>query len=219
MRNFLLGVLSGVLATALAATALVLSVRGEVSPSSAPTPTASPVPSGRPTDFAADDTWLGVVDLNSSEIVTSGGGFIDVSAKGRGIRVSDRGIHAQHLDLEATLPWAVAATQVGEGVELYAAGSGRAGISRTIEVLGQRVPVKATGTVRADNGELVIEPESVDLDGPDWLDTVASAAARALVTIRQPVQGVPDGLRLTGVSVIDTGFRATLSGDGVTITN
>ena len=28
-----------------------------------------------------------------------------------------------------------------------------------------------------------------------------------------------DGLRLTGVSVIDTGFRATLSGDGVTITN
>ena len=178
MRNFLLGVLSGVLATALAATALVLSVRGEVSPSSAPTPTASPVPSGRPTDFAADDTWLG-----------------DVSAKGRGIRVSDRGIHAQHLDLEATLPWAVAATQVGEGVELYAAGSGRAGISRTIEVLGQRVPVKATGTVRADNGELVIEPESVDLDGPDWLDTVASAAARALVTIRQPVQGGPDGLR------------------------
>ena len=146
-------------------------------------------------------------------------GFIDVSANGRGIRVSDKGIHAQHLDLEATLPWAVAATQVGEGVELYAAGSGRAGISRTIEVLGQRVPVKATGTVRADNGELVIEPESVDLDGPDWLDTVASAAARALVTIRQPVQGVPDGLRLTGVSVIDTGFRATLSGDGVTITN
>lgn len=44
------------------------------------------------------------------------------------------------------------------------------------------------------------------------MDTVASAAARSLVSIRQPVQGVPDGMRLTQVSPIESGFRATLTG-------
>jgi hypothetical protein len=161
-------------------------------------------------------TWLGALDLGSSEVLTDGGTFRDVVAKGTGVTVTDKGITADRLDLEVTLPWASAAQQVGPRVELYAAGPGEAGLSRTVSVLGQDIPVRAAGIVRAEGGLLVIEPRTIDLQGPDWLD---SAAARSLVTIRQPLQGVPEGMRLTEVRVIDTGFRATLSGTDVTIAN
>ena len=41
------------------------------------------------------------------------------------------------------------------------------------------------------------------------------AAVRELVTIRQPVEGVPEGLVLQEVAVQDDGFRARLSGTDV----
>ena len=44
-----------------------------------------------------------------------------------------------------------------------------------------------------------------------------SSLARSLVTIRQPVPGVPDGLGLTDVAVTPAGFDASLSGTDVTI--
>lgn len=217
MRSFLLGILTALLVAAGAGGALVLSVSSD-SPASGPTPSAHSSSAPRPpTTVGAGDTWLGVVDVTSSEVLTDGGGFTDVTATGHGVTVSEGGIHADRLDLDVTLPWATAAAQVGPGVELYAAGPGRAGLSRTLELLGQQVPVRATGTVRAEGGQLVIEPEEVDLEGPDWLDSVASAGARALVTIRQPVQGVPAGMRLESVSVIDSGFRAALTGQDVTL--
>ena len=83
---------------------------------------------------------------------------------------------------------------------------------------GREVEVRATGTVRAVDGQLVIEPETVDLDGPDWLDSAASALVRQLVTIRHTVEGVPEGMALTSVSVQEGGFRAHLRGDDVAIT-
>lgn len=222
VRNFLLGVVTTLFVVVLGVGALVLSVRTD-SPSGTTdqgtTPTSSASTAPRPTSVAKGETWLGVVDFNSSEVLTDGGGFVDVDAKGSGVTVSDKGIRADRLDLIATLPWAAAASQVGDGVELYAAGSGQAGLSRTVELLGQKVPVKAAGVVRAEAGLLVIEPKTIDLQGPDWLDSVASAAARSLVTIRQPVQGVPAGMQLTDVKVIPDGFRATLTGTNVTITN
>lgn len=220
MRNFLLGVISGVVVMALAGTALLFSVRGATSTPapSATSPSASPGPTAnRPSAVAAGETWLATVSFTSSDVLTDGGGFLDVKAEGEGVTLSGKGIRAQRLDLEATLPWVAAATQVGDGVTLYAAGNGRAGVSRTVTLLGQDVPVKATGTVRAEDGLLVIEPEEVDLQGPAWLDRAASALARTLITIRQPVQGVPAGMKLTKVSVIDSGFRAALQGTNITI--
>ena len=74
-----------------------------------------------------------------------------------------------------------------------------------------------TGTVQAVDGQLVIEPETVDLDGPDWLDSAASALVRELVTIRHTVEGVPEGMALTSVAVQEGGFRAHLRGDDVAL--
>ena len=40
----------------------------------------------------------------------------------------------------------------------------------------------------ADGGQLLIEPETVDLGGPSFLDSAASTLARSLATIRQDVR-------------------------------
>jgi hypothetical protein len=58
----------------------------------------------------------------------------------------------------------------------------------------------------------VIEPETVDLGGPDLLDSAASEAVRRLVTVRQQVEGLPQGMRLTRVEVVAGGFRVHLEG-------
>ena len=91
---------------------------------------------------------------------------------------------------------------------VYDAGNGKTGVERAVTILGRDLTLKATGTVSADGGQLLIEPETVDLGGPAFLDSAASALARSLATIRQDVPGVPEGMSLTAVEVTDAGFAA-----------
>lgn len=214
MRSFLAGVLTTLVALAVAAVLAVASL-----PLAEPAPDASAparTPSGTPAGVAEGETWLADVDLSSSSVLASDGPFTDVRATGTGVRLTADGLRAQRLDLGAVLPFATAARQIGD-VELYAAGNGRAGVRRTATILGRDIEVRATGTVRAVGGQLVIEPVSVDLGGPSLVDSALSAAARRFVTVRHTVTGLPAGLRLTGVSVQQNGFRTTLSGSDVVL--
>jgi hypothetical protein len=202
---------------ALVSTGLLLSL-GRSGSSGAQVPSAPPAATPTPpTDLAEGDTWLEEVDLTSVAVVTADGALKDVHAVGSDVRLGNRGLVAGRLWIDATLPFATAAAQVGKGVTLYAAGNGRAGIRETLTLLGRRVPVSAIGRVSADRGELLIEPEQIDLGGPSWLDSGLSALARAAVTIRQPIHGVPEGMQLTRVSVTDAGFQAHLEGVGIRI--
>lgn len=219
MKQFALGATSMLAALVVAVLAVVWSVGspGSGSPVPSPTTTSSP-PASAPTDLADGETWLGDVRLTSADVVTADGGLSDVTAVGSGVTLTADGLRAGRLDLDATLPFDTAAAQIGGGVSLYAASSGRAGLRREVSVLGREVEVRASGTVKAVDGRLVIEPETIDLDGPDWLDSAASSIVRRLVTIRHTVEGVPDGMALTSVSVQPDGFRAHLRGEGVAIT-
>ncbi|WP_353952895.1 LmeA family phospholipid-binding protein [Knoellia sp. S7-12] len=219
MKQFVLGAVTMLVALVLAAVALLWSVGspGSGSDVAVPTVSAAPRPSA-PTDLAKGETWLGDVRLTSAQVVTGDGGLRDVTAIGSAVTLTGNGLRAGRLDIDAALPFETAASQIGDGVTLYAADGGLAGLRRRVSVLGQDVEVRATGQVRAVDGQLVITPETIDLDGPDWLDTAASAIVRRLVTIRHTVQGVPDGMALTAVSVQADGFRAHLRGDDVTIT-
>ena len=219
VKQFVLGAASMLVALVVAMTAVVWSVGSPGSGADVPSPpaTSSTSPSA-PTDLAEGETWLGDVRLTSADVVTADGGLSDVSAVGSGVTLTADGLRAGRLDLDATLPFDTAASQIGGGVSLYAADSGLAGLRRRVTVLGRDVEVRATGTVRAVDGRLVIEPETVDLDGPDWLDSAASAVVRQLVTIRHTVEGVPDGMALTSVSVQPDGFRAHLRGSDVAVT-
>lgn len=211
MRTFLLGLLTGLLAAALVVAGLIASVLAL--PQDEPPPSAPPVAiPGAPTRLEPGQTWLSAVVLDSTAVLTQDGQLRDVRATGRDVSLTNDGLTAGSLTIDAVLPFTSAADQVGDGVVLYAAGSGRAGLRRTVSLLGRDVPVTATGTVRVEDGLLVIEPETVDLGGPDFLDSAASAAVRRLVTVRQQVEGLPQGMRLTRVEVVSTGFRVHLEG-------
>ena len=221
MKNFLLGVGATLAVIALVLVVLVFSLGSGAS--SATGTTASPRPSGsatvaqQPTDLAADETWLGAVDLRSQDVVSAKGSLVDVVAKGSGVRFSQKGLQAQTLDIDATIPFATVAEQVGQDVTVYDAGNGKTGVERQVTILGRDITLKATGTVTADGGQLLIEPETIDLGGPSFLDAAASTLARSLATIRQDVPGVPAGMSLDAVAVTPQGFDAQLSGTDVTI--
>lgn len=219
VKRFLLGFGAAFVLMALVSTGLLLSLGrsgGSIAPPRSGPPSLTPTP---PKDLAKGDTWLEKVDLTSVAVVTADGALENVHAVGSDVRLGKQGLLAGRLAIDATLPFATAAAQVGKGVTLYAAGNGRAGIRQTLTLLGRQVPVSAIGRVSADRGELLIEPEQIDLGGPSWLDSGLSALARAAVTIRQPLQGVPDGMRLTRVSVTDAGFRAHLEGVAIHISD
>ncbi len=221
MKNFLLGVGATLAALALVLVVLVFSL-GSGAPAGTGT-TASPSPTGsapvaqRPTDLAEDETWLGAVDLRSQDVVSAKGDLVDVVATGSGVRFSQAGLKAQRLDIDATIPFSTVARQVGADVTLYDAGNGKTGVERTVTILGRDLTLKATGTVSADGGQLLIEPETIDLGGPSFLDSAASSLARGLATIRQDVPGVPTGMSLDDVQVTPQGFDARLSGTDVVI--
>ena len=221
MKNFLLGVGATLAVIALALVVLVFSLGSGAS--SATGSTASPRPTGsatvaqQPADLKEDETWLGAVDLRSQDVVSAKGSLVDVVAKGSGVRFSQKGLQAQTLDIDATIPFTTVAEQVGQGVTVYDAGNGKTGVERQVTILGRDLTLKATGTVTADGGQLLIEPETVNLGGPSFLDAAASTLARSLATIRQDVPGVPTGMSLTAVEVTPQGFDAQLSGTDVVV--
>ncbi len=221
MKNFLLGVGATLAALVLVLVGLVFSL-GSDAPSGAGS-TASPRPTGsvpvaqQPTDLKDDETWLGAVDLRSQDVISAKGDLVDVVATGSGVRFSQAGLKAQRLDIDATIPFATVAKQVGADVTVYDAGNGKTGVERTVTILGRDLTLKATGTVSADGGQLLIEPETIDLGGPSFLDSAASSLARGLATIRQDVPGVPTGMSLDEVQVTPQGFDARLSGTDVVI--
>jgi len=219
VKLFLLGVGSTLAVLALALLVVLFSLSsGSPQPSAAPSSTTSVTAPAAPTDLGEDETWLGSVDLRSEDVVSAKGDLVDVVATGSGVRFSDAGLLAQSLDIDATIPFTTVATQVGADVTVYDAGNGKTGVERTVTILGRELNLKATGTVSADGGQLLIEPETVDLGGPSFLDSAASALARSLATIRQDVPGVPEGMSLTAVEVTPEGFDAQLTGTDVVVT-
>ena len=221
MKNFLLGVGVTLAALALGIVVLFFSLGSGASPSAdppaSPRPTSSPTVAQQPVDLAVDETWLGAVELRSQDVVSAEGDLVDVVATGSGVRFSQAGLRAQRLDIDATIPFDTVAEQVGQDVTVYDAGNGKTGVERQVTLLGRDITLKATGTVSADGGQLLIEPETVDLGGPAFLDSAASTLARSLATIRQDVSGVPEGMSLTAVQVTPEGFDAQLNGTDVSI--
>ncbi|HHU10040.1 MAG TPA: LmeA family phospholipid-binding protein [Intrasporangiaceae bacterium] len=217
-RPFALGCIAGLLVAALGGMLLFIAITspaGTPPPGRTSAPGFTPGPSA-PATVAPGETWLGDVDLSSSSVLTSDGPLRNVEATGAGVTLTADGLQAGRLQIEATLPFGSAAEQIGDDIELYAAGT-LAGMRRTVEILGREVTIEATGIVRADRGQLVIEPQMIDLGSFAWIDSVASAAVRAFVTIRHTVTGIPEGLRLDEVEVRGDGFRVDLSGRNVRI--
>lgn len=220
MRQFVLGVVTTLVVLAVGAGVLLVSLGSGADPAtpqasgSTATPGARPEP---PEDLTEEETWLGTVDFAGEDLVSPDGDLAIVDATGSGVRFGTGGLRAARLDIDATIPFDTLAEQVGPDTRIYAVSGGLAGVEREVTILGRDLTVRATGAVTADGGQLVIEPETVDLGGPSFVDATLSAIARTLVTIRQDVPGVPSGMALTDVSVTGAGFGAQLTGTDVTI--
>lgn len=199
---------------------LALSGRADGPASEAPLPAPVPAPPAAappPADLAADETWLGDVTLDAGQLVTAESDLRDVQAVGSDVRTGPGGTRVGSLAVDATVPFAVVAEQLGPGTTLEPADDGEATVRRRVLVLGREVEVAATGTVEAVGGRLVVEPRTIDVGGTTFLSEALGTAARELVVIEQEVEGLPEGLVLREVTVTDGGFRARLDGRDVLV--
>ncbi|MCC2592136.1 DUF2993 domain-containing protein [Tessaracoccus sp. OS52] len=185
-------------------------------PSATPTPTAS-ASATAPADLAADEVWLGAMELQSAVVVLSGSTLTDVEAWGDGVRSGPQRLVVEQLEVRATVPFDTVAAELGGDSRVRAAEGGQAAVHRTVDVLGRQIAVVATGTVEVRDGLIVVEPRSIDLGGPDFLSDAIAALVREFVTIEQPVEGLPPNLVLRDVEVDQDGFRVLLTGQDVVL--
>lgn len=185
------------------------------SPTPATSATGAAVP---PSDLGKDETWLGDMDVNSNIVVLPDSSLLDVEAQGYGARSGPNGVTVERLEVQATVPFANVEAELGGDSRVSPGKNGQATIERTGEVLGRQISVRATGTVKAKNGLLVVEFRSIDVGGPESVSRALAAAARQFIKIEHPIAGLPKNLVLKDVTVQEDGFRAKLSGQDVVLT-
>jgi hypothetical protein len=117
-------------------------------------------------------------------------------------------VPVDRIDGTATLSYALLSSQLGADTTLTREGSGLR-ITRTVEILGQRLPLTAAGTMTLEGSDLVVDVEQAagaGVDVPDWL----LSRAADLLDLRYTVPALPFGLQLTGVTPADDGVDLAL---------
>lgn len=195
---------------------------GGATPTPAPTtaeptsgPTGDPKP---PPDLTEEQVWFGNVELDSESLVAAGTPLLDVVGSGRDVTSGQDGVAAGWVRLTGTVPFHVIATELGPETAVGPAGGDEVQVVRTLELLGRGVDVLATGTVDVVDGRLVVEPTTVEIEGGGFLSSVLTGLAKRFVRIEHDIEGLPEGLVLQHVEIVDDGFRAILEGSDVILT-
>ncbi len=117
-------------------------------------------------------------------------------------------VPVDRIDGTATLSYALLSAQLEGDTTVTREGS-RLRIARTVELLGQTVPLTAAGTVTLDGNDLVVDVQQVagaGVEVPDWL----LSRATGLLDLRYTVPALPFGLKLTSVTPADDGVELGL---------
>lgn len=112
-------------------------------------------------------------------------------------------VPVDRLDGTATLSYALLSAQLGGDTTVSRAPGGLR-ITKTVEVLGQTLPLTATGTVSLDGNQIVVDVQKaagVGVDVPSFLVTRVSD----VLDLRYDVPALPFGLQLTSVTPADDG--------------
>lgn len=149
------------------------------------------------------------ISLTADQLGQPAGTRADIALHGVRVPLSSvlsgsvREVPVDRVEGTATLSYDLLAAQLGGDTTLRREGDGLR-ITRTVEVLGQTVPLTAAGTVTLDGGDLVVDVATATgagVDVPGFLiDQVAD-----LLDLRYTVPALPFGLRLTGVTPADDG--------------
>jgi len=143
------------------------------------------------------------ISLTADELGQPEGTRADVVLRGVEVPLSSvlsgsvQEVPVDRIDGTATLSYALLSAQLGPDTRLERAGD-RLRITRTVEVLGQRLRLTATGRVTLDGNDLVVDVEEVSGAGIEVPGFLLDRAA-GLLDLRHPVPALPFGLRLTSV--------------------
>jgi thiol-disulfide isomerase/thioredoxin len=106
-------------------------------------------------------------------------------------------VPVDRVDGTATLSYALLSAQLGGDTTLRREGDGLR-ITKTVEVLGQTLPLTAVGTVSLDGNQLVVDVEKAAGAGVDVPGFLVSRVSD-LLDLRYDVPALPFGLQLTVV--------------------
>jgi len=112
-------------------------------------------------------------------------------------------VPVERIDGTATLSYALLSAQLGGDTTLRREGDGLR-ITKTVDVLGQTLPLTATGTVTLEGGDVVVDVETASGAGVEIPGFLVDRVADEL-DLRYAVPALPFGLQLTGVAPAEDG--------------
>jgi hypothetical protein len=112
-------------------------------------------------------------------------------------------VPVDRIDGTATLSYELLSAQLGGDTTLRPEGDDLR-ITKTVEVLGQTIPLTAVGTVSLDGNQLVVDVEKATGAGVDLPDFLVSRVSD-LLDLRYDIPALPFGLQLTEVEPAEDG--------------
>ncbi|MEI4270234.1 DUF2993 domain-containing protein [Klenkia sp. LSe6-5] len=161
------------------------------------------------------------IALTADELGQPAGTTADVSLQGVQLPLSDvlggrvSQLPVDRVDGQASVPLSLLADQLGGDTTLTREGDGLR-ITKTVELLGQTIPLTAAGTVSLDGQDLVVDVDSASGAGIDVPQFVLEQA-QELLEFRYPLPALPFGLQLTGLQVTDGGVDLTVAATDVVL--
>jgi hypothetical protein len=149
------------------------------------------------------------IALTAADLGQPGGTDADVVLRGVEVPLSDvlsgsvQQVAVERVDGTVTLPYDLLAAQFPGVTGLEREGDGLR-VTGTVELLGREVPLTATGDVRLDGADLVVDVEEAGGVGVELPDVVVDRASD-LLDLRYTVPPLPFGLQLTDVRPADDG--------------
>ena len=155
------------------------------------------------------------ISLTAEQLGQPGGTRADVAL--RGVRVplssvlsgSVAEVPVERIDGTATLSYDLLAAQLGGDTTLRREGDGLR-ITKSVELLGQTIPLTAAGTVSLDGNDLVVDVENATGAGVDVPRILVEQVAD-LLDLRYAVPALPFGLTLRSVVPDDDGVDVTVA--------
>jgi hypothetical protein len=157
------------------------------------------------------------VRLTAEQLGQPAGTVAEVSLSGVRVPLSDvlsgsvQEVPVDRVQGTATLPYELITAQLSGDATLTPEGDGLR-VTRDVEVLGLRLALTAAGTVRLEQGDLVVDVDDATAVGIDVPDVVLDRAADRL-DIRYAVPALPFGLQLTGVDPGPDGVQVRFAGE------
>ena len=161
------------------------------------------------------------IALTAADLGQPEGTDADVTLRGVQVPLSDvlagsvQQVPVDRVDGTATLSYALLSAQLGGVTRLEREGDGLR-ITRTVELLGQQVPLTASGEVTLDGSDLVVDVQEAEGAGVDLPGIVVDQASD-LLDLRYTVPALPLDLQLTDVRPADDGVVVDVAGAGTVL--